>query len=74
MSEERPSIAELQQFDRQGVMEPVLDAHPVLLEIAAAALARQEAMDAIESGKTDDWDAVWSANGRMGTALAKVRP
>lgn len=41
----RPSIAELQQKDAAGYVREVYDAVPVLLEIAAAAMAAEEARE-----------------------------
>ncbi len=67
--DERPSIAELQRISVPGfgwqnqAVIAIGHVAPVLLEMAAAALRRQRALVAINSGSNDTWD----------SALAKVR-
>lgn len=73
MSDGRPSIAELQQLDPckdndccADARGALVNAAPVLLEIAAAALAYRDASDG-----TDDCFDAWVV---LETALSKVRP
>lgn len=79
MSDERPSIVELQRMvDRATIEEwilPVVSAADALLDIATAAALVLETHDSCGDRQTDAWLCA-CADARMAlrTALAKVRP